>query len=210
MENQVNNAAAAAQGANVQNAEEQKVQNVEQSTESMQLSVYDKIVADLIKKNKLYKNYKIKSCKCTPKENYNLISFTLDKKIKGYTANDNGEFVENDVNLIFTSNFAISGAIRENENLAWLRNIITDNPRLTELLLIGATIDIIQETVVAGEEYKNPFSTYLENTTYFDHDTYINHVINIRLSKQGEKVANALMDKLLEQAISTQNNVNIF
>ena len=193
MENQVNNAAAAAQEANVQNVEEQKVQNVEQSTESMQLSVYDKIVADLIKKNKLYKNYKIKSCKCTPKENYNLISFTLDKKIKGYTANDNGEFVENDVNLIFTSNFAISGAIRENENLAWLR-----------------TIDIIQETVVAGEEYRNPFSTYLENTTYFDHDTYINHVINIRLSKQGEKVANALMDKLLEQAISTQNNVNIF
>ena len=75
MENQVNNAATAAQEANVQNAEEQKVQNVEQSTESMQLSIYDKIVADLIKKNKLYKNYKIKSCKCTPKENYNLISY---------------------------------------------------------------------------------------------------------------------------------------
>ena len=39
---------------------------------------------------------------------------------------------------------------------------------------------------------------------------FLSRVNDIRLSKQGEKVANALMDKLLEQAISTQNNVNIF
>ena len=191
---------------NVKNQQTNEVeQTIKEEVEVMQQSTYNQLVAKLIKENKLYKNYKIKSCKCTVKDNYIQISFTLDKKIKGYLANDSGEFVQSETNLIFTSNFAISGAIKEDEDTAWLKNIIVDNPKVTELLLIGATIDIIQQEVAAGEEYHNPFSNYIDSITYFDHDTFINHIVNIRLSSRGKIIADKLMDKILDKAVSDKN-----
>ena len=118
---------------NVKNQQTNEVeQTIKEEVEVMQQSTYNQLVAKLIKENKLYKNYKIKSCKCTVKDNYIQISFTLDKKIKGYLANNNGEFVQSETNLIFTSNFAISGAIKEDEDTAWLKNIIVDNPKVTD------------------------------------------------------------------------------
>lgn len=145
------------------------------------------------------KNLRIKNVNFTEKDNHKLVSFTLANVIPGYERNeDTLEYEKGKVSTLFTSTYAISGAIKEDEDLAWMGNILNEKPEALNLILNGGTIDIIQQEFAAGEEIVNPFSTKKDPTgSVTDHDTIINHVIKFNLGNTGKKMADRLADKLL-------------
>ena len=113
-------------------------------------------------------------------ENYTMVSLTLERKVKGYRANeDTGIFEEGDTNVIFSSSYSLASVLKNNEDLAFCANTLVENPNAFEVVLSGATIDIIQQPVAADELYKNPFSTSDSEGVSLGHDTIINHIINI-------------------------------
>lgn len=128
---------------------------------------------------------KVRSCKITEQDNYTMVSLTLERKVKGYRANeDTGIFEEGETNVIFSSSYSLASVLKNNEDLAFCANSLVENPRGFEVVLSGATIDIIQQPVAADEMYKNPFSTRDAEGVALGHDTIINHVVNIVPSRR--------------------------
>lgn len=139
------------------------------------------------------RNIKVRSCKITEQDNYTMVSLTLDRKVKGYRANeDTGIFEEGTTNIIFSSSYSLASVIKNDPEIAFCANSLVDNPRGFEVVLSGATIDIIQQPVAADELYKNPFSTRDYEGEALGHDTIINHVVNIVPSQR----AMAVLDRM--------------
>lgn len=182
----------------VLNPEPQVEQNVETQEENFEFAI--KSYADI--KKELVKNHGkpikriIKNVNYEILDTYTRVSFTLRENVKGYRANEDGDFILGGTNIIFSSIYAIAAMLKEDDELAWLGNEIITNPKLLNLLCSSATIEIIQQKVEEGEEYINPFASNPEPIT-FDHDTIINHVVGITLSKVGEKVMEKYMDKIM-------------
>ena len=97
---------------------------------------------------------------------------------------------------IFVSLFSIISLLKDNDDAAFAANHLTQHPEAMNVVLSRAKIDIIQEPVVAGQEYKNPWSDNTE-ATVFDHDTIINHIVELKLSdfavRKLDSLANALL-----------------
>ena len=142
---------------------------------------------------------RIKNVNFTEKDNYTMISFTLSTPIRGFVSNDNGIiYQEGMTNTLFTSLYAIVGAIKEDDELGWMANALLDNPQALNLIFNGGSIDILQQEIVAGEQFTNPFSTRNDTTVQvYDHDVIINHIIGFKLGKTGEKMAARFADKLM-------------
>lgn len=140
----------------------------------------------------------IKNVNFTEKDNYTMVSFTLKTPIRGYSMDENGEYKLGMTNTIFTSLFAITGTLKEDEELSWMANALLENPQALNLILNGATIDILQQDIVSGEEYHNPFTTKVDSEpTVYDHDLIINHIVGFKLGKMGEKMSLRLADKMM-------------
>lgn len=140
----------------------------------------------------------IKNVNFTEKDNYTMVSFTLKTPIRGYIMDENGEYKLGMTNTLFTSLFAITGTLKEDEELGWMANALLESPQALNLILNGATVDIIQQDIPQGVEYYNPFSTKAEvDAAVYDHDIIINHIIGFKLGKMGEKMSMRLADKLM-------------
>lgn len=164
--------------------------NEEQSTERTFKDICNEIVAN---GGTRIRGIKVRSCKITEQENYTMVSLTLERKVKGYRANeDTGIFEEGMTNVIFSSTYSLASVLKNDEDLAFCANTLVESPNAFEVVLSGATIDIIQQPVAADELYKNPFSTSDSEGVALGHDTIINHVINIVPSKR----AMAVLDKV--------------
>lgn len=132
---------------------------------------------------------------------YVRVALTLDKKVEGYVLNESdGTYVAGEVKVIFVSLYSLLSMLKQNEDTAFVANHVANHPKSIELVLSGAKIDIVQQPVVAGEEYKNPWSDRTDaEASIFEHDTIINHVVGITVSRFGEKALDKLMDKMLEE-----------
>ena len=131
-------------------------------------------------------------------DNYTRVSFTLREPIKAYVNNvDEDKYELGKSNVIFNSAYAFAGVLKENEDLAFTANDTVINPKLTGLLTIGGTIDIIQQEIPEGQEYINIFSSDPEPMV-FDHDVIINHIVGFKPGKTGLKFVDRYMDKLME------------
>ena len=159
---------------------------------------YDATIKALVANGgKRHKDVRVKNVNVTDKDVYTMVSFTTNKALPAYVAEDD-EFVLGTSNVIYSSLFAIAGAMREDEELAWMTNALLDNANAVQLILSGATLDVIQVEYAAGESIYNPFTTKEDSeATEYDHDVIINYVVGITLSKIGEKFADKLADKLL-------------
>lgn len=168
---------------------------VEQVTSEVSSTDYREIVKSLIAGGaKRINKLKIKNVTPAEQENYVRVGISLIPSVKGYDSN--GEEVE--TNVIFTSLFALVAIIRENEELAWMGNTLIEKPNLLPLIMCGAEIDILQRHYDSGVEIFNPYSHNKEQTpSVYDHPIYINDVIEIRLSKTGQKMVDKLADKLM-------------
>lgn len=161
---------------------------------------YQNIIRKLIASGaKRINSVRIKNVNVTEKDNYVMVSFTLAAAIKGFTTNDGGAtYEEGTTNTMYTSLFAITGALKEDEELGWMANGLLEKPDALNLILNGATVDILQQEVEAGEEYKNPFTTKSEvEAQVYDHRVIINNVIGFKLGTTGKRMADRLADKML-------------
>lgn len=184
--------------------EKNAVQGVEQAAAvqpEVNQSNYQEAIKTLLASGaKRINGLKIKNVNFTEKENYDMVSFTLTSKIRGFVSDDNGNtYKEGMTNTVFTSMYAIVGAMKEDEELSWMANYLLEHPKALPVIFNGATIDIIQKDVKEGEEYRNVFSTKdnVDSVT-FDHNVIINNVIKFKLGKAGQIGASRLMDKMLE------------
>lgn len=184
--------------------EQPVVQGVEQAgavQPEVRTSDYDAIIKGIIAAGgKKLPGIRVKNANFTEKDNYTMVSFTLANKVRGYVRDEEtGVYKEDMTNVIFTSLFAICGALKEDDEKAWIANHLLNHPTALPLLFAGSTIDIVQTEVAAGVTYRNPFSTRdnVEGVSY-DHKTIINNVIKVRFGKMGEIAASRLMDKMLD------------
>ena len=156
------------------------------------------IIAELLKNGGVsVKDLKVKNVTVTRCENYVRLGITLDRPVKGMVTKDNGvTYEKGETKVIFVSLFSIISLLKDNDDAAFAANHLTQHPEAMNVILSRAKIDIIQEPVVAGQEYKNPWSDNAE-ATVFDHDTIINHVVDLTLSdfaiRKLDSLANALL-----------------
>ena len=176
-------------------------EQVSVQVENSNVSTFQTAIKSLIANGaKKVNNLKIKNVNYSEKDNYTMVSFTLTTPIRGYVSNDNGNtFEEGMTNTLFTSLYAIVGAMKEDEELAWMGNVLLEQPKVLNLILNGSSIDIIQQDIPTGIEFTNPFSTRSDSSSQvYDHDIIVNHLIKFKLGKTGEKMADKLADKLMD------------
>lgn len=156
------------------------------------------IIAELLKNGgKSVKDLKVKNVTVTRCENYVRLGITLDKPVTGMVTKDNGvTYEEGETNVIFVSLYSITSLLKDDDNAAFAANHLVEHPDSMSIVLSRATLNIIQETVEAGTEYKNPWSDNAE-ATVFDHKTIITHVIEVNLSDFAIRKLDRLADSLL-------------
>ncbi len=156
------------------------------------------IIAELLKNGgKSVKDLKVKNVTVTRCENYVRLGITLNKPVIGMVTKDNGvSYEEGETNIIFVSLYSITSLLKDNDDAAFAANHLVEHPEAMSIILSRASINIIQETVEAGTEYKNPWSTNAE-ATVFDHKTIITHVTDIILSDFAVRKLDKLADSLL-------------
>lgn len=169
--------------AELEAAEKKEVEDKQDNANPEEPSTYEKIVQSLIKAdgNEYYRNLKVKTAKVTEMENYFMVNLTINRPIRAMVADENGVFKEGSRNIIFSSNFALGGVIKNTESIAWIGNSLVENAKVFEAIMAGATIDVISQPVKANQLYRNPFSTR-NNETKMSNDTFINHIVAIRVS----------------------------
>ena len=106
------------------------------------------------------------------------VSITLNTPVKRYIADDDGNYSEGEVNVIFVSSFSVVAAFRNNPKTAFAGNYIAEHPNCLQVLLSGAKIEIVQEAVSEGKEYSNPWSNN-PTPVPVEHDSYYNHITDI-------------------------------
>ena len=155
------------------------------------------IIAQLIKKGaKEVKNVTIKNVTVTPMNEYVRLGLTLDKEVDGYKVEEDGTYTPSKVKVIFVSAFTIAALLKEDDNAAFAANHLLKHPDALAMIMSRAQINILQQPVKAGEEYKNPFNDNADATA-FDHDVIINHITEIKLSDFGMKRLDRLADMML-------------
>lgn len=156
------------------------------------------IIAELLKNGgKSVKDLKVKNVTVTRCENYVRLGITLDKPVMGMVTKDNGvTYEEGETSVIFVSLYAITSLLKDNDDAAFAANHLAEHPEAMSIVLSRASLNIIQEIVEAGTEYKNPWSTNGE-ATVFDHKTIITHVTDVTLSDFAVRKLDKLADSLL-------------
>lgn len=157
------------------------------------------VIESLIKAGaKSVKNLKVKNVNVVPQENYVRVSLSVDKAIRGFVAQEDGTYKEGESKVIFVSLFSIVAQLRDDENASFAVNHILSHPEAITVLFSGATLNILQEDVAAGQEYTNHWSERKDApTTTFEHDTIINHIIDVKMSERAYKLLEKLADSML-------------
>lgn len=157
------------------------------------------VVAELIKNGAtMVKDIKIKNVTVTEEEEYCRLGLTINKEVDGYRANvETGSYEPSKTNIVFTSTYAMGAVLKDNDDAAFAANELIDNPKGFQVILSRANITIVQEPVTAGQVYKNPFSSNDSEGRVFDHDTIINHIVDIKLSDFGIKYLDNLAMRML-------------
>ena len=185
-------------------AEEKTVQVAEETVEQVanqtaKGKTYAEIIRGLIADGWKRRNgLKVRNVNCTEKDNYTMVTFSVVPPIPGYVLNeDSGEYELGETNNVYSSSYAVSGAMKEDEEMSWLANSIVDKPKFINALFNGGEIDILSREISAGEEYANPFGNAEPQT--FDHDTIVNLIIGLRPGKNGVKTIESARAALAAQ-----------
>lgn len=157
------------------------------------------IINALIKNGaKKIADLKVKNVTITPMDEYTRVSLSVDKDIPAFRDNGTGVFEEGTSNIVFTTPFAIGSIMKDIPEASFAANHIVEHPAALQVILAGASVDIISERVPQGTPYVNPFSTKEEKEeTIFDHDVYINYIVDIYFSDFGIKKLDKMADLLL-------------
>lgn len=151
------------------------------------------VVAELLAKgcNKIA-GIRVRSSIVTPKDNYVMVSLSLERGIPGYVSDGEGVFTKGETATVFASSYSIASVLKDNDETAWVANQLIQNPKGLEVILAGAKVDLVQEKVAADEIYKNPFSSSDVDGQSLGHDTIINHVVKIEICQKAKQMLNML------------------
>lgn len=129
------------------------------------------------------------------------LTIKVNKKVRAYRADENGEFVETIGNQFQIGYYSFLGAINNSESAvvrrmaAKIQRAVAANAfGVFEDFFVGATIDVVQQEVKEGDTYINPFSS---NGTEqeISHNMYITYIGNIRLDDSAIQGMNAARAK---------------
>lgn len=155
------------------------------------------IVGQLVDKGaKVVKDVKVKNVTITPMEDWIRLGLTIDKPVKAYQQQEDGSWKEGESNVVFVSAYTIAALMKDCDETAFAANTLLENPSSFSVILSRAKIDIVQEHVEEGTEYKNPFNNS-NNISEINHNTYINHVVKLELSEFGLNKLDKLADKMM-------------
>lgn len=151
------------------------------------------VVAELLVKGcTKITNLRVRSSIVTPKDNYVMVSLSLERGIPGYISDTDGVFAKGETATVFASSYSIASVLKDNDETAWAANQLIQNPKGLEVILAGSKIDIIQEEVAADEIYKNPFASSDSEGAVLGHDTIINHIVKIEICPKAKQMLNML------------------
>lgn len=177
----------------------EEVTNEVMETKTSSIKTVSQVIKDLLANGcKRIVNMRVKSAKVTEKDNYTMVSLTLDKPISGYVSDEDGIFEKGETNVIFASTYSLAATLKESDDTAFAANTLVENPKGFEVILAGARIDIIQQEVSADELYVNPFSSRSEDEgEALGHDTIINHVVSINPSSNARNLLKLMALKMM-------------
>ena len=163
------------------------------------IKTVSQVIKDLLANGcKRIVNMRVKSAKVTEKDNYVMVSLTLDKPISGYVSDEDGVFEKGETNVIFASTYSLAATLKESDDTAFAANTLVENPKGFEVILAGARIDIIQQEVSADELYVNPFSSRSKDEgEALGHDTIINHIVSINPSSNARDLLKLMALKMM-------------
>lgn len=151
------------------------------------------VVAELLAKGcTRITNLRVRSSIVTPKDNYVMVSLSLERGIPGYISDTHGVFAKGETATVFASSYSIASVLKDNDETAWAANQLIQNPKGLEVILAGSKIDIVQEEVSADEIYKNPFASSDSEGAALGHDTVINHIVRIEICPKAKQMLNML------------------
>lgn len=151
------------------------------------------VVAELLAKGcAKITNLRVRSSIVTPKDNYVMVSLSLERGIPGYVSDADGVFTKGETATVFASSYSIASVLKDSDETAWAANQLIQNPKGLEVILAGSKIDIVQEEVAADEIYKNPFASSDSEGSALGHDTIINHVVKIEICPKAKQMLNML------------------
>ena len=130
---------------------------------------------------------------------YYPVTITLKEGIDAYLVNDN-QYALSKSPLIFTNLDVLASILRENDDVAYLVNSLVRNPSTIEMLLTGATLDVIQQDIPAGKKFYNPYSTRAKEYVC-EHNLMNNNICDIKMNARGMKLIGKLEDKMLEASV---------
>ena len=156
------------------------------------------VIAQLLKNGGVQvKDLKVKNVTVTNCENYTRLALTLNTPVKGMVTKDNGiTYEEGETKIIFVSLYSVTSLLKDNDDAAFAVNHLVAHPDAMSIVLSRASVNIIQEPIEEGQEYRNPWSENAE-VTVFDHKTIINHITDITLSDFAIRKMDRLADSLL-------------
>lgn len=167
--------------------------SVDNSVNMSKIKTNKQVVAELLAKgcNKIA-GLRVRSSIITPKDNYVMVSLSLERGIPGYVSDADGVFAKGETATVFASSYSIASVLKDSDETAWAANQLIQNPKGLEVILAGSKIDIVQEEVAADEIYKNPFASSDNEGSALGHDTIINHIVKIEICPKAKQMLNML------------------
>lgn len=156
---------------------------------------YRDIIQKLILEGATVKeNVTVKTIALSDRENYIRVVLSTDDTFNANLSNEQGMYGIRKVPNVFSSTYEIGAVLKNNPNYAFLVDKIVERPEILKTLLSHAKITVICNTIPAGVEYINPFTTK-DNPmpVTYDHDIFVHHVVSITLQDNVQQILKDVM-----------------
>ena len=157
---------------------------------------FDNAVAALRKSGVTSEIATIVNVTLTDCKNWTRIGLTLNREVTGPVCDEDGNWSMGKTRVVFVSFYSILGLLKNTNDTMAITGHIVDNPTSLQIILNGATVEILQQEVKANETYINVFTgeeTYHDS----DHDSIFNHLVSIEFTAKAQRAIEKIEDKLL-------------
>ena len=145
----------------------------------------NEIFAELIKQGATeVKNLVVKNLYVTNKGEYSLLTFKVNKDIKGVDNSDDEYKLVDNSRTLFCYDHDVMRVINEMPQLALFKRMIQTEPSVLETVLAFAKIDVVQVVIPANTEFISPFSG--KENAIRDYDSVRTYIKSIELGEEGE------------------------
>lgn len=145
---------------------------------------------------KSYTDLVIKNVTVVDCKNWTRIGLTLNREVDGPVVDSEGNWTMGKTRIVFISLYSILSTLKNTNDTIAITGHIADYPTSLQVILNGATVELLQQNVKAHSTYVNHFTG--EETEYdCDHDSLFNHLVSVELSEKGLNAVEKIEDKLL-------------